>query len=44
MKQYQKQSNNSYSTFRYDTNKNRKELSNYIMDINYNAVYKITKW
>ena len=44
MKQYQKQSNNSYSTFRYDTNKNRKELSNYIKNINYSVVNKITKW
>ena len=35
------QSNNSSATFPYDTNKNRKELSNYIKDINYSVSTKL---
>ena len=41
IKQYPTQSSSSSSTFRYDTNKNRKELSNYIKDINYSVANKL---
>ena len=40
-KNYQTQSSSSTSSYRYDTFKNRKELSNYIKDINYNVANKL---
>ena len=41
IKQYPTQSSSSSISLRYDTNKNRKELSNYIKDINYSVANKL---
>ena len=41
IKQYPTQSSSSSLSLRYDTNKNRKELSNYIKDINYSVANKL---
>ena len=40
-KQYPTQSSSSISTYNYDPTRNRKELSNYIKDINYNVANKL---